>query len=97
MSISADNVCELQPDAEKLGAKRRGRLRCPHRDSVLDNGLECGSSGGFEHRPLTEIVCASGALILDSGGHVLIGQDHRIRQEIHELLAAHATGLPEHG
>jgi pimeloyl-ACP methyl ester carboxylesterase len=40
---------------------------------------------------------AAKALILDSGGHVLIGQDDRIRQEIHEFLAAHATGLPEHG
>ena len=30
---------------------------------------------------------AAKALILDSGGHVLIGQDDRIRQEIHEFLA----------
>jgi pimeloyl-ACP methyl ester carboxylesterase len=31
------------------------------------------------------------ALILDSGGHVLIGQDARIRSEIQRFLAAHAT------
>jgi len=37
------------------------------------------------------------ALILDSGGHLMLGQDDRIRQEIRAFLAAHATGLPEHG
>jgi pimeloyl-ACP methyl ester carboxylesterase len=31
------------------------------------------------------------ALILDSGGHVLIGQQDRIRQEVQEFLGAHAT------
>jgi 2-hydroxy-6-oxonona-2,4-dienedioate hydrolase len=31
------------------------------------------------------------ALILESGGHVLIGQQHRIRQEVQEFLGAHAT------
>jgi 2-hydroxy-6-oxonona-2,4-dienedioate hydrolase len=31
------------------------------------------------------------ALILESGGHVLIGQQDRIRQEIQEFLGAHAT------
>lgn len=31
------------------------------------------------------------ALILESGGHVLIGQQDRIRQEVQEFLGAHAT------
>jgi 2-hydroxy-6-oxonona-2,4-dienedioate hydrolase len=31
------------------------------------------------------------ALILETGGHLLIGQDDRIRQEIQEFLGAHAT------
>jgi pimeloyl-ACP methyl ester carboxylesterase len=31
------------------------------------------------------------ALILESGGHILIGQQDRIRQEVQEFLGAHAT------
>jgi pimeloyl-ACP methyl ester carboxylesterase len=31
------------------------------------------------------------ALILDSGGHVLIGQDHRIRQAVQAFLGTHTT------
>jgi pimeloyl-ACP methyl ester carboxylesterase len=31
------------------------------------------------------------ALVLETGGHVLIGQDDRIRQEVQEFLGEHAT------
>jgi 2-hydroxy-6-oxonona-2,4-dienedioate hydrolase len=47
------------------------------------------------------VRCAAGrlptatALILESGGHILIGQQDRIRQEVQEFLGTHAAHVEQ--